>query len=127
MVSQLQVLGVYPVPAATTVHLIELLLRECQAPFDFFQITQPLLGIPRDHWQAAYDERILNLQGTSIIADPWIDKLAPEFWSGDVRVAFFFHELNPSLPLKTSWGFVTLPEPTPLPDRLKIMPYESPD
>jgi hypothetical protein len=101
----MRIIGVYPVTAPQQCHLVELELDENDEPVEWNAITQELPG-PRANWQAPYDETPLNNQGTK--------------W------AFFFHYLDFSKPLLTAAGVLKLPEPTPMPDRLKHVEYVEP-
>ena len=104
----LQIVGVHPISASQPCHLIEVELRTSLEKFDFGSITQELPNEREDNWQVAYDERQIG---------------------GDKecsRWAFFFHYLALDRPLLTPLGLFTLPEPTPLPDRLKNIEYFEP-
>ena len=83
--------GVYPVlEAATPCHLIELRVSGFVGEFDFVQFTQEKEGVDRQAWQVAYDEYLLNEDGSPG------DLLPPEPLriSSAVRIAFFFHYLD---------------------------------
>lgn len=72
-------------------------------------------------------EHILNADGTMILADDLDASRKPELWKGNVRMAFFFHYLDITRPLRTPFGEIPLPKESKLPKRLKIIKYESPD
>jgi hypothetical protein len=70
--------------------------------------------------QAPYHEVFLAADGLSLVAEGYDVPAGPE-----LRVAFFLHFLNRNAPLRTSYGDVPLPQPTPMPGRLaKFAPYE---
>jgi hypothetical protein len=100
------VVGVYEVPAAhKPCYLIEMVIP---SDADVGAITQRDPALPESDWQVPWDERVIEER------------------EGDVRVAFFFHYLNPSEPLKTPWGDIELPQASPRPDRLAGVEYEPP-
>ena len=47
-------------------------------------------------------------------------------WTGDVRIAFFFHYFEKEWPLVTPFGDVKLPRETARPARLVFLDYEPP-
>ena len=102
------IVGIHEIDAEEPVHLIEIELTGDVAAFDFRDITQPVKGQRRDNWQAAYDERQID----SPTSNP--------------RFAFFFHYLDLSLPLSTSFGDLAIPPVTPLSERLVNIEYEPP-
>jgi hypothetical protein len=116
------VIGVYPVAGAPEpCHLIELEV-EGVGEFAVGSITQPAPTQPEANWQVPYDEYCLAPDGHS--GEPL--GFAPMDLRGHVRLAFYFHYLSPSEPLRTPVGLVTLPPVTPMPDRLKFMKYDPP-
>lgn len=93
----------HPVPEAPEpCHLIE--LRVTGPDFDVGEVTQAENGVPRESWQAPWDEQFLD----------------PD------RVVFFFHHLDPSRPLSTPSGAVDLPPESPRPSHLEGLEYEQP-
>jgi hypothetical protein len=56
----IEIIGVYPVEAPKSVHLIELWVRSAQGIFNVGDFTQEIRTQPRDNWQTAYDELILK-------------------------------------------------------------------
>jgi hypothetical protein len=66
--------------------------------------------------QAPYNEVFLSLDGSTIVSEGFDVPIGSE-----IRLAFFFHFLDPQLPLRTSYGEVKLPDPTPIPDRLAAL------
>lgn len=60
----------------------------------------------RDNWQVPWDEQLIDS--------------ARGIW------AFFLHCVNHNHPLRTSFGDLTLPVPTPLPPHLATKQYEHP-
>lgn len=127
MVKRIEVIGVYPIHAEQPVHLVELILHGCDSSIDMAGITQEIPGLSRDSWQVPYEERILDSSGERIVADPFFERDKLDIWTGNVRIAFFFHYLDLSRPLQTPLGLIMLPEPTHKPSRLSIMTYEPVD
>ncbi|MGD0654851.1 MAG: hypothetical protein ABSA16_10940 [Thermoguttaceae bacterium] len=127
METRAEVIGLYPFDAPEPCHLIEILVHNSQKVFDIGKFTQELTGRSRSDWQVPYGEKIVDLSGSRIIADPWMsDDKKPEWWSNDVRIAFFFHYLDISLPLITPFGKIDLPQPRDFPNRLSFMNYDPP-
>jgi hypothetical protein len=107
-----------------SVVLVELLVLKRDSRFDMSHFTQGQIGVPRDSWQAAWAEAFLSLDGTSLAADRW----SPTPGSGDLRIAFFIHGWDATLPLQSSYGEVVCPQPRQMPDRLgQLVPFETVD
>lgn len=103
----MRTIGVHMVDDADEpVHLIELCLGAEDADLDWSSVTQPTENPDRSYWQAAYDER--QVPGS------------PGHW------CFFLHYLDPSKPLETNLGPLTLPGVPPIPPRLRFIRYEEP-
>jgi hypothetical protein len=128
MSAHVEMIGIYPViDSSEPCHLIELWVRSSAGPFDIGQFTQPNTLQPRENCQVAYDEKVLDESGATILADGWLDmRTIVNRCEGDIRMVFFLHYLNPSLPILTPFGEVSLPMPTEMPARLSIVKYESP-
>ena len=126
MIPIVEVIGLYPVDADPHVHLIELLIHGCTGVFDMSEFTQGSLGLPTSNWQVAYDEQILDERGERVVADGFFARVKAELWSGNVRLVFFFHNIDLSKPLKTPFGDVTLPREGEKPERLSSVRYEPP-
>jgi hypothetical protein len=118
MATRVEILGVHPIDADELCHLIELLVHEANGEFDFGAITQEVPGQPRSNWQVPWDEVALDANGASAVANP--------DWIGDVRVAFFFHYLDPHRPLITPFGEALIPAETSQPSRLAFLEYQPP-
>jgi hypothetical protein len=101
---------VYPIAAPEPCHLVEASISGVDPGELLDSITQEVEGQPRESWQAPYDERELEPEGTS-----------------ERRVAFFFHYLDLHRPLLSAAGDLALPAPSPLPARLQSIRYEPPD
>ena len=121
-----EVVGVYPVGAPEPCHLVEVIVRRSERSFDIGAFTQPAPGQPPSGWQVGYAEKLLDGAGETVLGDPWVGEVEDDAWTGDVRLAFFFHYLDPSAPLRTPFGDVALPAPTERPDRLNALHYEEP-
>lgn len=122
MSEPVEVVGVYPVAeAAEPCHLIEVLVTTDSDAVDFGAFKQPLPGRPESDWQVAYDEVVLNREGSA--GEP----VSPQTTLvRTTRAAFFLHYLDLNSPLATPLGAVQLPPPTPRPPRLTFIRYESP-
>ena len=118
MTTSVEIVGVHPIDADEPCHLIELIVRGATGKFDIGAITQEIPGEPQDNWQVPWDEIVLDADGASTAANPR--------WTGNVRIAFFFHYLDRSRPLITPFGDVSIPGETPQPSRLAILAYEPP-
>ena len=127
MSTKASVVGLYPIDAKEPVYLVELEIRGFDGKFDFVEITQEMSGQPRSNWQVPYDEMILDETGSSITVDRSLLRNKPADWTGDFRIAFFFHYLDLNRPLKSPFGDLSLPPVTKRPGRLEFMNYVSPD
>lgn len=108
MTNRATIIGVHEVAADEPVHLLEIELAGNADEFDFGEVTQVLPDRPQANWQVAYDEREIDSPTTHR------------------RFAFFFHFLDFKAPLLTSFGELEIPQPTPRPDRLSEIEYETP-
>jgi hypothetical protein len=115
-----EILGVHPVPDGPSCWLIELSVRGFHGPFDPGEITQDAWGKVRWQWQVAYDERVLDPAGKTTLPKP---PFGPIGVAGELRLAFYFHELDLARPLRTPVGGLALPATTPIPARLSFMRY----
>ena len=97
MSNRMTIVGIHEIEADEPVHSIELELTGDIDAFDFADITHAIADQSRDNWQTAYNEREID---------------SP---TSNRRFTFFFHYLNLRSPLVTSFGGVSIPEPTPLP------------
>ncbi len=121
------VLGVYPVRARERCHLIEVRISGLESPFDFGAITQPMDGVGRSFWQVPWMEVLLSADGTRILARSPELSQHRDLLRGDVRVAFFLHDLDLTRALETPFGNLDIPEPSRRPSRLRALRYEEPD
>ena len=103
-----RVVGVHPIQAPEPCHLCEVVIEGEQPQFDFSQFTQPLADRDRSYWQVPYDERLLSSSRTQR------------------SYVFFFHYLDCAQPMQSPFGPLVLPKPTPRPERLSFVVYESP-
>jgi hypothetical protein len=91
---------------------------------DFGQITQPQPNRDRSNWQVPYDEKLLDDNGESVLADLFLTRI--DNWPNRARVSFLFHQLDVKRPIGTPYGTAAIPPPTPRPARLKMLVYEAP-
>lgn len=104
-----------------SVVLVEAVVENRDEHFSMDDFAQAQKGVERSHWQAAWAEAFLTLDGTSLVEERW--SAAPEF--GDIRIAFFMHNWCPSAPLQSSYGECACPPPQPMPPRLaELVPFE---
>jgi hypothetical protein len=103
--SEVEIIGVHPIEAAEPCYLIEIAVTDPNDKFDWNDVIQEKPGQPPDNWQVAYDEQSVDVA------------------EGQSRYVFFFHYLDLSRLLRTSFGEVALPEPTPVPPHLKGIKY----
>ena len=94
-VPTVEVVGVYPVVAAEPCHLVELIVRENDEPFDVGAITQADPARPRSEWQVPYEEKLLKSGGDGVLHDPWRGPGQPSLWTGSVRLASSFTTSTP--------------------------------
>ena len=108
-----------------SVALIEALIHNRDKRFkvgDFTQRVGP--GPTRDNWQVAWAEAYLTPDGEALAAERW----GRDVPAGDLRVAFFLHFWDSSRSLATSYGDVSCPPVTAMPERLeRLVPYENVD
>lgn len=127
MNTTVEVIGIYPIELNKPVHLIEILIKNSEGVFDLTEITQAVPNQPKLNWQVPWEEKILDGAGERVIADCFAANEKPELWVGNVRMVFFFHNVDFSRPLITPFGRVTLPSESPMPNRLSEIAYGTPD
>ena len=100
----------------SSIVLLDVLVRNPDEQFDVGEFNQPGSD------QAPYDEANLSLDGTSVVSQS-----DPPF--GDsLRVTFFLHFFDPSKPLASSFGEVTVPAVQEMTERFQEMiPYSAVD
>ena len=120
-----QLLGVYQVKGASDVHLFELCINTSPKDVDVSSFTQKDDTLPRDSWQAAYNEHFLNEDGTAVIGT-FLEQ--GSLTGAKTRIVFFMYFVDFNKPLLSQYGEIALPEPSPMPDRLsKIIEFEPAD
>ena len=124
IISQIDILGVYPIKSTEPCHLIELSINSINNPLDISKITQEDTTNSEDNWQVPYLEHILDFSGNEILADDFEIDDKPELWKENIRLVFFFHYLKLDKPLITPFGDISLPAESELPNRLNIIKYE---
>ena len=105
--------------------VFEVLVSYPDATFDIGQFVQPDLAQPESHWQVAWNEKFLTVDGEKLLEVGRGQKLpnAQQF-----RVVFVIHSWKLNLPLRSSYGQLSLPPIQPLPERLwRLAPYELPN
>jgi hypothetical protein len=121
---KVEVFGVYPVPEAEEpCHLVEVIVEGYEGALDVGVFTQAEPDLPREDWQAPWNEYLLNDDGSE--GEPVFPR--PPYVAGSARLAFFFCYLDPSRPLETPAGLAPLPAVTARPRRLAFVEYEPPD
>lgn len=118
----IELLGLYPIQK--DVHLIEIMVRgKPGEAVQMEEFTQPKRGVRKSSWQVSYDEHLVNRGGTDGFRIHEPQGIRIEM---DLRMTFYMHYLDVSLPLLTPIGEMRLPSETPLPQRLKFLKYEPP-
>jgi|SRR6266566_127914 len=98
----------------SSVVLIECAVRDADDKFDVEDFRQS------DSDQVAYDEAFLTQDGEFMMPSRYSRPDAAHF-----RLAFFLHFFDPELPLLSSYGSLSVPTVSDMPDRLKwLMPYD---
>ena len=124
---QVKVVGIYEVKGKPYC-LIELFVKNLSRPFEMNEFTQEWPTVPRTKWPKPYLCKLLDNDGTKIIADINPDEPTdPSLWSGNLRICFFLHFPAYDLPLLTPWGSAHLPPKTPRPRRLAMIRYQQPE
>jgi hypothetical protein len=109
------ILGIHRIEGDTVLIELELDAQDGKYTADDF-------GQPGSH-QAAYMEHYLSADGTSVISK-YFDVPPTE----SLRLEFFLHKFHFTRKLKTSYGLIEVPAPTPMPARLRqIIRYEPVD
>jgi hypothetical protein len=120
------VIGVYPVEPDelypdVPCHLIELAIGESGRAFNMDDVVQIDERIGKDFWQSAYDERFLDAQSLEPLPEAYEQPDRSVY-----RVVFFFHFLDLTKPLQSSFGPLALPQPSPRPEHLTFMEWMPP-
>lgn len=104
MANRARVVGIHLIAAKESVHLVELEIEGSTDRFDIGEIAQEVLGQPRSHWQAVYDERQI----------------------GQNRFVLFFQHLDTAKPLLSPAGPLFLPPESSVPEHLQGIEDEQP-
>lgn len=106
--------------------LTEVLVENRDDRFSIDDFGQDIPGQPPGQRQAPWLETYLTLDGEHRLLEQRHLVKTPE--DPALRVAFFIHFWEPSVPLTTSYGRISCPTITSMPARLaKLAPYEAPD
>ncbi|GAB5562645.1 MAG: hypothetical protein SynsKO_42920 [Synoicihabitans sp.] len=125
--TSIKIVGVYPVlNSEEPCHMIEMAIYDNSGVFPVGDITQRIEGEPRDNWQAPYAERIVSADGETILTDEFEAEDHPDLWEGDFRLVFFFHQLDPEMPLISPFEELPIPSIGEIPLRLSSIVYEAP-
>jgi len=104
--------------------VLEVMVTNPDASFDIGKFVQPNPAQSKNFWQVAWNEKFLTPDGATLINLNRTQKL-PDV--SQYRVVFVIHFWKPNLPLRSSYGELTLPAQQPLPERLwRLTPYEVP-
>lgn len=121
---KIEIIGVYPVDEAQEpCHLIELQITEHSGPIDVGAFTQEWPGKPKSSWQVAWDERVLNPEGTEDQLGKFPRNIVAD---GSLRLTFYLHYLSVDRPLITPAGEIPIPTPSKRPARLNFLKYMVP-
>jgi hypothetical protein len=116
------VIGLHPAEADQPCHLVEMLVCDPERMFRVDDLVQAADGVERRYWQTAYIEQFLDADSGQPLSVPPFK--APE--RDRYRLAFFFHYLDITKSLETSFGPVVLPQPSPPPPYLAFMRWLPP-
>jgi hypothetical protein len=105
--------------------LVELRLSDVPAPFDLAKIVLPVPDQPASNWQVPWDERILDSDGETQLANHEVIERRPDLLAGNVRLCFFLCAVSDEL-LRTPFGSLSLTPVSVLPDRLRSIEFEEP-
>jgi hypothetical protein len=119
-----EVLGVHPVTGVESCFLVEVIVEGAPTAPDLALFTQALPDAPQSNWQVPYGEKLLDADGHRVARTCGPPTLTR--WPKRARLVFFFHDLEVDRPLRTPFGDVLLPRPTPKPKRLDVVSYEAP-
>jgi hypothetical protein len=120
----IEVLGAYPFEGSVEpCHVVEILVHDADGDFPIFDFTQERPGLPQTQWRMPHCAKILDATGSKVVADAAGTCDEIDLWLGEVRLAFYFHHLDPTRPFRTPFGEVTFPAPQPLPARLRCLEY----
>src|SRR5262245_56712474 len=117
-----RVVGVHPIEADQPCHLIELAVCDPDRDFNVDDLTQVDENVTKGLWQAAYDERFLDAESLQLLPLGGLER--PD--RNEYRLAFFFHYLDLGKPLESSFGPLSLPQPSPRPEHLAFMIWGPP-
>lgn len=122
---KVKMLGVYPFSESEPIYMVELMIDDSPSAVDASLFLQEDSSLPESDWQAAYDERYLNLEGTEIVGDYFNRaKLSGE----QTRMVFFMFLENLAYPLSTPYGKIAFGTPQNPPQRLeRIITYNPMD
>ena len=121
---EMRIVGLHPVDGVDGCYLIESIISDATTQPKFGSITQRDQSLDPSNWQVPYDEKLLDDEGESIIADLFLTNV--EDWPDRARVTFFLHSLDVAQPLATPYGDAQLPAPSARPTRLEMLAYETP-
>jgi len=115
--SKIEIAGVYTVKRYPKVKLIECIIDSPPPQVDVTKFLHPVDNMPKSSWQAPYDERYLNENGTEVIGGFCEIPTGIPF----TRLVFFLHFVNVNNPLLSQFGKLRLPAESSMPDRLKSL------
>lgn len=119
--------GVHKVRCKEPCYLIEMSIIENDQEFKLQDVSFEAIIPPYGQRnQAPFEEHFISEDGSEILGDYSYGWDNPNIFKTDFRIAFLMHYLDFEKPLKTQYGDVTLPQPTPKPSRLKSIKYISP-
>ncbi len=103
--------------------LIEAVVEQIDDRFKMADLGQPYArGDFKQHFQCAYDEALLSLDGKAVIERG----MNCVKGSNLLRFAFYLHFYDADRPLQWSYGQVQCPPIEPIPKRLKaLVPYRA--
>lgn len=119
-----ELIGIYDKPDWADACLIEILVKNSNGSLDFGEVYQSKPDVDSSLWQLAWSPYILNQDGTSGLR--YYD-FEPLNFEASLRVAFFLHFTDFTLPLTIQNEFINLHLPMEVPQRLDFIIFEEVD
>lgn len=110
-----------------SIYLVELIVRTRGLTLEISAFGQVDPCFPDSGWQVPHQPTVLSGDGVKVLGELHSFALRSESepLPPELRLAFFTHYLDPEQPMETPFGRVNLPPVTPVPDRLRVLRYES--
>jgi hypothetical protein len=101
---------------------VEVLVEDPDALFKVGDFQQVDPSAPSSRWQVAWNEKFLTFDGAQVLGEYSFNELPTE---SRYRITFFVHAWRHDLGLNSSYGPVSLPPLSPIPERVwQLAPFE---